>query len=51
MSTFESDLHLLVTCVDASEQFLSKLKGIEDPEQKRKIIGLEFIAVFGGFAH
>ncbi|WVZ55459.1 hypothetical protein U9M48_006119, partial [Paspalum notatum var. saurae] len=42
---------LPVTCVDASEQFLSNLKGIEDPEQKRKIIGLEFIAVFDGFAH
>ena len=51
MSTFESDLHLPVTCVDASEQFLSKLKGVEDPEQKRKIIGREFIAVFDDFAH
>ena len=32
--------------IDASEQFLSKLKGIYDPEQKRKIIGTEFIRVF-----
>jgi GMP synthase (glutamine-hydrolysing) len=32
--------------VDARERFLSKLKGVTDPEQKRKIIGREFIAVF-----
>lgn len=51
MSTFDSDLHLPVTCIDASEQFLSKLKGVKDPEMKRKIIGREFIAVFDDFAH
>ncbi|KAF9600645.1 hypothetical protein IFM89_011228 [Coptis chinensis] len=39
MGTFERDLHLPVTCVDATEQFLIKLKGIVDPEAKRKIIG------------
>ncbi len=38
------DLNL--TVVDASERFLSKLAGVEDPEQKRKIIGYEFIDVF-----
>ena len=32
--------------VDASERFLSKVKGVTDPEQKRKIIGAEFIRVF-----
>ncbi len=32
--------------VDASERFLGKLVGVADPEQKRKIIGGEFIAVF-----
>ena len=32
--------------VNAQERFLNKLKGITDPEQKRKIIGAEFIAVF-----
>jgi GMP synthase (glutamine-hydrolysing) len=32
--------------VDARERFLSKLRGVTDPEQKRKIIGAEFIAVF-----
>lgn len=51
MATFESDLHLPVTCVDAVEQFLSKLKGVKDPEAKRKIIGREFICVFDDFAH
>ena len=32
--------------VNAGERFLAKLKDVEDPEQKRKIIGSEFIAVF-----
>src|SRR5690625_7214520 len=32
--------------VDAQERFLEKLKGIEDPEEKRKIIGNEFIYIF-----
>lgn len=50
MSTFQSDLHLPVTCIDASEQFLSKLKGVKDPEMKRKIIGREFICIFDDFA-
>ncbi|KAK1266411.1 hypothetical protein QJS04_geneDACA000412 [Acorus gramineus] len=49
MSTFESDLHLPVTCVDASDRFLSKLKGVTDPERKRKIIGGEFISIFDDF--
>ncbi|KAI3693624.1 hypothetical protein L1987_76572 [Smallanthus sonchifolius] len=51
METFEKDLHLPVTCVDASVQFLSELKGVTDPEKKRKIIGKEFISVFDAFAH
>ena len=51
MSTFQSDLHLPVTCVDASDQFLTKLKGVVDPEVKRKIIGQEFINIFDDFAH
>ncbi|PWA53550.1 GMP synthase (glutamine-hydrolyzing), putative / glutamine amidotransferase [Artemisia annua] len=51
MQTFESDLHLPVTCVDASVQFLSELKGVTDPEKKRKIIGKEFISIFDTFAH
>jgi GMP synthase (glutamine-hydrolysing) len=43
------DLNL--TVVDASERFLSKLAGVEDPEKKRKIIGYEFIEVFDEEAH
>jgi GMP synthase (glutamine-hydrolysing) len=39
-------LGLNVIGVDASDRFLGKLAGITDPEQKRKIIGSEFIAVF-----
>jgi len=39
---FHADLHV----VDASARFLGALKGVTDPEQKRKIIGREFIAVF-----
>ncbi|BGP38797.1 GMP synthase (glutamine-hydrolyzing) [Rhodotorula kratochvilovae] len=40
------DLGVNLTVVDASELFLGKLKGVEDPEQKRKIIGNTFIEVF-----
>ena len=39
-------LGLRVIGIDASDRFLSKLAGVTDPEQKRKIIGREFIAVF-----
>lgn len=39
-------LDLNVTLVDASEQFLSELRGVTEPEQKRKIIGRVFIEVF-----
>lgn len=49
METFEKDLHLPVTCWDASETFLSKLKGVTEPEKKRKIIGEEFINAFDSF--
>ncbi len=38
--------HLPLVTVDASVRFLSRLAGVTDPEQKRKIIGREFIAVF-----
>jgi len=40
------DLGVNLTVVDASARFLSKLEGVEDPEQKRKIIGNTFIHVF-----
>ena len=39
-------LGLIVIGVDASDRFLGKLAGVSDPEQKRKIIGNEFISVF-----
>ncbi len=44
--TMREGLGLNVVAVDASERFLSKLAGVTDPEQKRKLIGGEFIAVF-----
>jgi GMP synthase (glutamine-hydrolysing) len=43
---FAEKLHLNVVFVDASKRFLAKLKGVSDPEKKRKIIGKEFIEVF-----
>jgi len=39
-------LGLNVLAVDASARFLAKLAGVSDPEQKRKVIGNEFIAIF-----
>ena len=44
--TFEQNLGMNLVMVDARERFLARLKGVEDPEQKRKIIGDEFIRVF-----
>lgn len=46
MKTFSEGFHMNVIKVDAKERFMNKLKGVEDPEQKRKIIGNEFIYVF-----
>jgi len=45
-AAFRDVLHLNVVVVDAKGRFLSKLAGVEDPEQKRIIIGHEFIRVF-----
>jgi GMP synthase (glutamine-hydrolysing) len=45
------DMGLNLKYVDASAEFLTKLKGIEDPEKKRKIIGNTFIEVFEREAH
>ncbi len=44
--TMREQLGLNVVAVDASARFLTKLAGVTDPEQKRKAIGNEFIAVF-----
>jgi GMP synthase (glutamine-hydrolysing) len=43
---FGENFHVKLKYVDASERFLEKLRGIVEPEQKRKIIGNEFICVF-----
>lgn len=43
---FKDEFHMNLITVDAEDRFLEKLKGIRDPEEKRKIIGEEFIRVF-----
>jgi GMP synthase (glutamine-hydrolysing) len=44
--TLRKYFHMRIKCVDASKRFLTKLRGVIDPEKKRKIIGNEFIKVF-----
>ncbi len=46
MKTYGANYNMNIKMVDASEQFLSALKGVYDPEEKRKIIGREFVEVF-----
>ncbi len=46
METFARNLGVKVIHVDAAGQFMGHLKGVTDPEQKRKIIGREFVEVF-----
>jgi GMP synthase (glutamine-hydrolysing) len=46
MELFRELYHINLYQEDASEHFLKKLRGVTDPEQKRKIIGREFIALF-----
>ena len=48
--TFAQQLHLNLRILDASDSFLAKLKGVIDPERKRKIIGKLFIGQFEGEA-
>jgi GMP synthase (glutamine-hydrolysing) len=43
---FEENFHIRLKYVDAADRFLNLLKGVTDPEEKRKIIGREFIKVF-----
>ncbi len=43
---FRDEFHMNLIVVDAEERFLGKLKGVTDPEEKRKVIGEEFIRVF-----
>ncbi len=44
--TFRKHFHMKIHCVNASVRFLNRLKGVTDPEVKRKRIGNEFIKVF-----
>jgi GMP synthase (glutamine-hydrolysing) len=46
METFARHLGVKVDMVDASARFMHALEGVEDPEEKRKIIGREFVHVF-----
>lgn len=46
VKVFRDELHANLVYVDASERFLGKLENVADPEEKRKIIGGEFIRVF-----
>ncbi|GAB4489060.1 MAG: glutamine-hydrolyzing GMP synthase [Thermodesulfovibrionales bacterium] len=46
VDTFERHFHLRLIHADSSKEFLKKLKGVTDPERKRKIIGNEFIFLF-----
>jgi GMP synthase (glutamine-hydrolysing) len=46
MKTFARSLGVKVIHVDASDQFLGRLAGITEPEQKRRIIGADFVEVF-----
>lgn len=51
VEVFRNQMDANLIYVDASERFLGKLDGVDDPEQKRKIIGNEFINVFDEEAH
>ena len=46
IEVFKNQLNANLVYVDATDRFLGKLEGVEDPEKKRKIIGAEFIRVF-----
>src|SRR5690606_3784068 len=46
MENYGKHFHMNIKMVDASERFLNSLKGIDEPEAKRKAIGRDFVAVF-----
>lgn len=48
---FKKHYHINLVDINASDIFLEKLKGVIDPEKKRKIIGMEFIKIFEKQAH
>ena len=47
---FKDNFKVDFTAINAADQFLGKLKGVEDPERKRMIVGEEFVHVFSEFA-
>ena len=47
---FKKNFEMNFTKIDGQEQFLSKLNGVIDPEEKRKIVGEEFVNVFTKFS-
>lgn len=51
MTNYGEHFHLNIKLIDAKDRFLGKLQGISDPEEKRKIIGNEFVAVFDEESH
>jgi GMP synthase (glutamine-hydrolysing) len=51
LAVLRDSFHLDLRFVDARREFLNRLKGIEDPEQKRKVIGKLFIEIFEEEAH
>ncbi len=51
MENYGDHFHMKIDMVDAKERFMTKLAGVSDPEEKRKIIGREFIAVFDEESH
>lgn len=46
VEVFRNQLNANLIYVDATERFLTKLEGVDEPEEKRKVIGAEFIRVF-----
>jgi GMP synthase (glutamine-hydrolysing) len=46
LNTFQKNMKMNLVYVDASERFLKRLKGVIDPEEKRHIIGEEFVRIF-----
>lgn len=46
MEMFSKNMNINVTKIDAKDRYMAKLKGVSDPEKKRKIIGNEFVYIF-----
>ena len=46
LDTFKRNLELNLVYIDASDRFINRLQGVIDPEEKRRVVGEEFIHVF-----